>query len=167
MEHAQIDIYEATCEPWAEARESYVQPVSTIIIGENETTQQADADGHVVLATASTEDGGMKKKKSDDDGDLHNVFSDSRIDEIQGEIKRGTSQDVKRENIPEDTRISELQFESKVKQASIRVRYKRRLVAQNYGDEKAATIATKAPTVQHFKLRLVLLLAALLRKANT
>lgn len=51
-------------------------------------------------------------------------------------------------------------FVDKIQQASIEVRYKSHLVPQNYGDDDAATIARKAPTVRRFTKRLVLSLPA-------
>lgn len=88
------------------------------------------------------------------------IFAKSRAEELQGLLKNGTFEVMSEENIPIGTRVFGSKFVDQVKQAITGVRYKSRLVAQNYGDKDAATIATKAPTIQRFAQRLVLSIAA-------
>lgn len=56
-------------------------------------------------------------------------------------------------SIGQDTRLFQSNLVDFQKLVDNGYRYKGRLVAQNYGDKQAATIATNVPTIQCFKQR--------------
>lgn len=63
-------------------------------------------------------------------------------------------------DVPAGTRVFGSRFIDQVKGAGEMMRKKSRLVAQNYRDEDAGRIATKAPTIQRSSQRALLCLAA-------
>lgn len=65
-----------------------------------------------------------------------------------------------------DTQIFGLIFIDSIKPSDEGILYKSRLEAQNYGDWKPQSPATKTPTVQRFTERLVLSLAAFFIQIN-
>lgn len=84
----------------------------------------------------------------------------SRAQELNGLIKDGTFAPVKTKDIDGNPRIFGSRFVDEIKRVGDHMRRKSRLVAQNYSDEGASTIATKAPTVQRFSQRVALSIAA-------
>ena len=88
------------------------------------------------------------------------AFAQPRRDELDGLLKDGTFVPVKLSNVPESSRIFGSRFVDEIKKVGKGLRKKSRLVAQNYADNDAASIATKAPTVQRFSQRVALSIAA-------
>lgn len=75
-------------------------------------------------------------------------------------MDNGTFLPVPEDSVPANTRVFGSRFVDELKRVDLGTLFKSRLVAQNYGDEGAAGIAPKAPTVQSFSQRLMFLLAA-------
>ena len=75
------------------------------------------------------------------------TFINERKKELQGLIGNGTFIPVHKSEIPDGTRIFGSRFIDEVKRSGQGTRKKSRLVAQNYQDNDATKIATKAPTV--------------------
>lgn len=69
--------------------------------------------------------------------------------------------------VEEDTRVFGSKFVDDIKPVNIGVRYKCRLAARNYRDDQAATITTKAPTVQQLTQRFIQSMAASLKYTST
>lgn len=92
--------------------------------------------------------------------DTKGEFAKTRTDELIGLLEGGTFKAVMRTVVPEGMRVFGSRFIDQVKGAGDMMRKKSRLVAQNYGDEDAAGIATKAPTVQRYSQRVLLSLAS-------
>lgn len=77
-------------------------------------------------------------------------------EEMHGLIDNGTFEILAKCSTDENTSIFELRFVDSIKHGNGGVCYKSRVVAQSYGDEQSATIATKAPKVQRLKQCLLL-----------
>lgn len=69
--------------------------------------------------------------------------------------------------MPEQALVFESRLVEQIKHEVACVRFKSRLVPQNYGDTSAGYIATKDPIVQRFTQRLMFSLAATLNCMNT
>ena len=82
-------------------------------------------------------------------------------------INDGTFIPVKASTLEPNTRIFGSRFVDELKKVGDDLRKKSRLIAQNYADEGAATIPTKAPTVQRFSQRIALSIAASISHMNT
>lgn len=87
-------------------------------------------------------------------------FIKSRKQELKGLLMNGTFLPMDRAEIPHNTRVFGSRFVDELKRAERGLRRKSRLVAQNYSDEGATQIPTKAPTIQRATQRLVMSLAA-------
>lgn len=79
---------------------------------------------------------------------------------MSGLIQDGTFVEMSEDYIEGTPRICGSCSIDELKNAGENLRSKRRLVAQTYGNEGAATFATKTPTVQRFSQRLVLFIEA-------
>ena len=86
-------------------------------------------------------------------------FAASRKTELQGLIVDGTFE-VVHKSLVGNSRIFGSRFIDELKYVGDTEKKKSRLVAQNYADVEAASIATKAPTVQRFSQRVALSIAA-------
>jgi hypothetical protein len=86
-------------------------------------------------------------------------FSEARRQEICGLLERGTFDFIKRSEV--NSRIFGTKWVDKEKDVAGVLKLKSRLVAQNFRDAGAASIATKAPTVSRFGLRIAVLLNAI------
>ena len=75
-------------------------------------------------------------------------------------MRDGTFIPIKEEDIKGEPRIFGSRFVDELKKVGDRLKKKSRLVAQNYADDDATAIATKAPTVQRFAQRVALSIAA-------
>lgn len=80
-------------------------------------------------------------------------------DEMNGLLEEGTFKMVRAKDVPDGTRVFGSRFIDEVKRAGEMLRRNSRLVAQNYIDEDARRIGTKAPTIQRFSQRTLLSLA--------
>lgn len=74
----------------------------------------------------------------------------SRTNGIGGLVTNGTFKLVNKDELQVGTLIFRSLIVDESKSASICVHYTSRLVAQNYGDDDAAEIATEGPTVSRF-----------------
>lgn len=92
-------------------------------------------------------DGHVESKKRKREGSR---FVKSRSDEIERLIRNGMFRVEIKNEVQERTRIFETRWVHEIQEANSEVRYKSRLVAQNYGYDDAATIARKATTVRWF-----------------
>lgn len=88
------------------------------------------------------------------------AFRDSRKAELDKLFPDGTFEPIHESEIKGNTKIFCSRFVDELKKAGEEVRLKSRLVAQNYADEDAAYIPTKAPTIQRFSQRISLSLSA-------
>lgn len=79
-----------------------------------------------------------------------NAFVKTGKDELEGLLKEGTFKAVSMSKVPEGMRVFISRFIDEITGAGEIMRNKSRLVSQNYGDEDATRISTKAPTVQRF-----------------
>lgn len=87
-------------------------------------------------------------------------FQEAKLNELKGLVDDGTFEVVKESDIPTGTRIFNSRFIDELKKADKGLRLKSRLIAQTYGDEEAASIATKSPTMQRFAQRVMMSIAA-------
>lgn len=94
-------------------------------------------------------------------------FYKTRKAELQGLINNGTFETANINDIPPNTRIFGSRFIDDLKKIGRRLKQKSRLVAQNYMDEEAAEMGTKAPTIQRFSQRLLIALAASIPETYT
>lgn len=69
---------------------------------------------------------------------------------IQGLLRKETFEVVKTDDIKEETRICGSRFINIIETENIGAWYKIPLTVQNFGDEKAVSIATTSPTDQRF-----------------
>ena len=88
------------------------------------------------------------------------AFAKSRKDELVGLLEGGTFKPVKESTVPPSSRIFGSRFVDELKKVGNGLRKKSRLVAQNYADDDATSISTKAPTIQRFSQRVALSVAA-------
>lgn len=128
--------------------------LETIDIGEkyaldNETGTSVENRNAKALALLHDMEHVAKRRKKPNDDIINNVneFHQSRMEEVECLLKNSTFKLVDVDDIIEGTRIFGSRLIVTVKSVNSGVRYKVRLLAQNYGDRDAATIATKAPTV--------------------
>lgn len=77
-------------------------------------------------------------------------FATSRKADLDGLLRTGPFLPVHRYQVPADTSIFASHFIDKLKKSKSGTQRKSRLVAQNYGDDRARQVVTKAPTVQRF-----------------
>lgn len=103
---------------------------------------------------------------NDPEVDTNDKFVQSRSEELRGLIANGTFEVVSREQFSMETRVFGSRFTDEIKHANEGVRLKSRLVAQNYGDKDASTIATTAPTLQRFTKRQTISLPSSLLELN-
>ncbi len=80
-------------------------------------------------------------------------FKDSRLKEIKGLFENNTFEIVKRYTAPSGTRFFGSRFIDAYKTVDGELVKKSRLIAQNYNDQAAATIATKSPTISRVAQR--------------
>lgn len=81
------------------------------------------------------------------------MFTQPRRDELNGLLKIGTFLPRKLTEVPDGARFFGARFVDEIKRAGQGLRKKSRFVSQNYCDEEATTMATKAPTVQRYSQR--------------
>lgn len=87
----------------------------------------------------------------------------SRSAEIHGVIVSGTLEDLEQNEVTKNTRIFGSRFVDQVKHIGTVFCFKIILIAQNCGDDRADTIATKAPPAQRFTQKRFFSLTASLR----
>ena len=147
-------------------RTNCVKPWVKSILGKDkardESVQVTLDDGDEV--DLGTEARKVKVKKGSAE---ERAFKQSRKDELDGLLKDGTFKPVHESTIKGSKRIFGSRFIDELKRAGDILKKKSRLVAQNYADEDATYIATKAPTVQRFSQRVALSLAASFPKMKT
>lgn len=131
-------------------RSSCVKPYVIPLLNDEPDKLNEEGNKHEALTSEETN----KRKKID-----VKDFEKSRRQELDGLIKNGTFIPVDKKDIPEGARVFGSRFIDEIKRAGQGQRRKSRLVAQNYSDEAATTIATRAPTVQRSSQRLLLSLA--------
>ena len=78
------------------------------------------------------------------------AFKESRKAELDGLLNDGTFVPVHESTLKTNTGIFGSRFIDELKKVGDKLKQKSRLIAQNYEDQGATTIATKAPTVQRF-----------------
>lgn len=81
-------------------------------------------------------------------------------EELEGLLRNGTFKPINTSDVPKGAKIFGSRFVDEIKKAAHGLRKKSRLVSQNYADEVATMIATKAPTIQRFSQRAALSVAA-------
>lgn len=86
---------------------------------------------------------------------LSDDFKKGRKEELNGLLKAGTFISVKGEDVPEGTRVFGPSIIDEIGR-----RRNSSLISQNYSDEDARRIATRAPTVNRHSKRLFMALAA-------
>lgn len=91
------------------------------------------------------------------------MFEDARRKELEGFMKNGKSNVVKRSSVPHCIRIFGTRFFDAYKTIEGNEIKKSRLVAQNYSDLEASSVSTKAPTVSRLRLPLTISFAACLQ----
>lgn len=90
------------------------------------------------------------------------AFAESRRYELEGLLKDGTFSPVAEIEVEVGTRIFGCRFIDELMKEGDRLKKKSRLVAHNYADDGATSIATKAPAVQLFSQRVALCIAVCL-----
>lgn len=92
-------------------------------------------------------------------------FSKSRMTELQGLEERQTFEVVKLSSVPKGTRIYGSRWVDTLKTLEDgSIAEKSRLVAQNYKDKGASSIATKSPTISRMGQRVAMATAAIFRE---
>lgn len=81
---------------------------------------------------------------------------------MEGIVKDGTFKPIWEADIPGTPRIFWSRFVDYLKKVGNKLKKKSRLVANNYAEDDATVINTKAPTVQKFAQRVALSIAALI-----
>lgn len=89
-----------------------------------------------------------------------NVLDETRKSEMKGSMDDCTFVKVQISKIDPRAQIFGSPFVDELKMVGDNERKKSRLVAQNYSDDDASSIATKAPTVQRFSKRATLSISA-------
>ena len=102
---------------------------------------------------------GTAKIRIADKNEAHK-FKDARKKELQGIIDNKTFKIVKRSSVPQGIRIYGTRFVGSFKTVGDVTNLKSRLIAQNYQDEDAKTIATKSPTIQRASQRMICITGA-------
>lgn len=115
-----------------------------------------DTDNKIIKNDKGKFNAGISKMK---ESERAVEFKDSRRKELQGLISNGTFIPVDKSEVPEGARIFGSRFIDELKQADTGIRKKSRLVAQNYSDDEAAHLATKAPTIQRSTQRMIMSIA--------
>lgn len=88
------------------------------------------------------------------------IFVDARRKQIRGLIEYATLKILEISQVGKDTRIFRWKFVNSLKPTDNGFRYKTQYIAQNYGDDRTASIATEVPTLLCFTKRITLTLAA-------
>lgn len=99
--------------------------------------------------------------------EIENNFIDSRKREIRGLNENGTFKMVEWSHIENDAPTFGSKFVDSLKPTDKGFRYKSWRVTEIYGDDQAASIAIKAPTVQRFAQRSTLSLAASIQNLSS
>ena len=124
----------------------------------------------VLIATDDTKEtdlGNVARKVQVKKGSVEEqAFKSSRLSELEGLVKDGTFVPIHERDIVGSPRIFGSRFVDELKKVGDGLKKKSRLVAQNYADEHAGYIPTKAPTVQRFSQRIALCIAASLPKMD-
>ena len=94
------------------------------------------------------------------------AFATSRKAELEGLTKDGTFEPIHESKVPTTVRIFGSRFVDELKKVGCMLKKKSRLVAQNYTDDEATAIPTKAPTVQRISQRVALCIAASMSSMN-
>ena len=157
-------IFRTTCvKPWVKSnfKRNHDSPC------DNDKEEDSEDDTNVYKAVTADENaadynlGTVPRKVNVKRGSKEEeAFSQPRKDELSGLLRDGTFKPIRLTDIPTTARIFGSRFVDELKKVGDRLRKKSRLVAQNYADDGAASIATKAPTVQRFSQRVALSLAA-------
>lgn len=119
------------------------------------------------LASGKRKDGDIVRKKITKEKQAAVTYEDSRMAELKGLVDDGTFRPVKLTTLKKDQRIFGSRFVDDLKRVGESLKRKSRLVAQNYSDDEATCIPTKAPTVQRFTQRLAMALASSLPGTTT
>lgn len=100
--------------------------------------------------------------------DIHSKPStNARLEEIKRLTNNGTYEMVDIFKVTKDTHVFGSCFVDLIMPSDIGSHYKSRGVAQNYGDDHAATNATKSRTVERLTLRLFMSMSTSLEYTNT